>query len=102
MNGEPSSVGAPRTAMSASRRSRSVQMADPRNEGIPTNGKPTRPPPSSCGMLWLLMADEFVLVPAREARAVRVPPGGRFRVVDLEGGQVVDLFAFAAGDVGEY
>jgi uncharacterized protein YcgI (DUF1989 family) len=48
------------------------------------------------------MADDFVLVPAREARAVRVPPGGRFRVVDLEGGQVVDLFAFAAGDVGEY
>jgi uncharacterized protein YcgI (DUF1989 family) len=53
-------------------------------------------------MLWLLMADEFVLVPAREARAVRVPSGGRFRVVDVEGGQVVDLFAFVAGDVGEY
>ncbi|HEU5485176.1 MAG TPA: DUF1989 domain-containing protein, partial [Microlunatus sp.] len=48
------------------------------------------------------MADEFVLVPAREARAVQVPSGGRFRVVDVEGGQVVDLFAFVAGDVGEY
>ena len=48
------------------------------------------------------MADEFVLVPAREARAVTVPAGGRFRVVDVEGGQVVDLFAFVAGDVGEY
>jgi Domain of unknown function (DUF1989) len=53
-------------------------------------------------MLWLLMADEFVLVPAREARAVMVPSGGRFRVVDVEGGQVCDLFAFVAGDVGEY
>jgi len=48
------------------------------------------------------MADEFVLVPARQARAVQVPPGERFRVVDVEGGQVVDLFAFVAGDVGEY
>jgi uncharacterized protein len=48
------------------------------------------------------MADELVLVPAREARAVQVASGGRFRVVDVEGGQVVDLFAFTAGDVGEY
>ncbi|SRR6266540_1204114 len=48
------------------------------------------------------MRDEFVLVPAREARAVRVQPGGRFRVVDVEGGQVVDLFAFAADDVWEH
>lgn len=45
---------------------------------------------------------EFVLVPAREARAVRVRPGGRFRIVDVEGGQVVDLFVFVAADVGEY
>jgi uncharacterized protein len=48
------------------------------------------------------MRDELVLVPAGEARAVHVPTGGRFRVVDVEGGQVVDLFAFVAGDVGEY
>jgi len=48
------------------------------------------------------MRDAFVLVPAREARAVRVRPGGRVRVVDVEGGQVVDLFAFAAGDVSEH
>ena len=48
------------------------------------------------------MRDELVLVPAGEARAVRLPSGGRFRVVDVEGGQVVDLFAFVAGDVGEY
>jgi uncharacterized protein YcgI (DUF1989 family) len=47
------------------------------------------------------MGNTFVLVPAREARAVRVGAGGRFRVVDIEGGQVVDLFAFAAGDVAE-
>jgi len=48
------------------------------------------------------MRDAFVEVPAREARAVRVRPGGRVRVVDVEGGQVVDLFAFAAGDVSEH
>jgi uncharacterized protein len=48
------------------------------------------------------MNDAMVVVPAREARAVRVRPGGRFRVVDLEGGQVVDLFAFVSGDVAEY
>jgi uncharacterized protein len=49
------------------------------------------------------MSDErFLLVPAREARAVTIDAGRRFRVVDLEGGQVVDLFAFVAGDTGEY
>jgi uncharacterized protein len=40
-------------------------------------------------------------VPAREGRAVRVSAGRRVRVVDLEGGQVGDLFAFAAGDPRE-
>lgn len=43
-----------------------------------------------------------VLVPAREGRAVRVRAGQRFRVVDLNGQQVGDLFAFAAGDISEY
>jgi uncharacterized protein YcgI (DUF1989 family) len=46
--------------------------------------------------------DRFVLVPAREARAIRVDSGRRLRVVDVEGGQVVDLFAFVADDPGEY
>jgi uncharacterized protein YcgI (DUF1989 family) len=41
-------------------------------------------------------------VPAREGRAVRVAAGGRFRVVDLEGGQVADAWAFVAGDPGEF
>jgi uncharacterized protein YcgI (DUF1989 family) len=44
----------------------------------------------------------LITVPARDARAAIVPAGSRFRVVDLEGGQVVDLFAFAVDDVGEY
>jgi uncharacterized protein YcgI (DUF1989 family) len=48
------------------------------------------------------MDDAFVEVPAGGARAVRVRPGGRFRVVDIEGGQVVDLFAFVADDVEEH
>ncbi|MGH3032175.1 MAG: DUF1989 domain-containing protein [Gaiellaceae bacterium] len=45
---------------------------------------------------------ETIHIPAREGRAARVPAGGRFRVVDLEGTQVADLFAFVAGDVSEY
>src|SRR2546426_7619921 len=49
------------------------------------------------------MNDErFVLVPAREGRAITVDSGRRFRVVDLEGGQVVDLFVFVAGNPAEY
>jgi uncharacterized protein len=41
-------------------------------------------------------------VPAREGRAVRVPGGTAFRIVDVEGKQVADLFAFNATDVGEH
>jgi uncharacterized protein YcgI (DUF1989 family) len=41
-------------------------------------------------------------IPAREGRGVRVAAGGRFRVVDLEGGQVGDLFAFCRDDITEY
>jgi uncharacterized protein YcgI (DUF1989 family) len=45
---------------------------------------------------------ETIRVPAREGRGARVAAGGRFRVVDPEGGQVGDLFAFCADDVSEY
>ncbi len=45
---------------------------------------------------------ERIHIPPREGRGVRVASGARVRVVDLEGGQVGDLFAFDAGDVGEY
>lgn len=45
---------------------------------------------------------ERIEIPPREGRAVRVPAGGRFRVVDLDGKQVGDLFAFRDGDVSEY
>src|SRR5712692_1495904 len=121
MNGEPSSVGAPTTATSASRTAGSVQTADRRNDGIPTNGRSSRPPspsgigpPALAGMLrtsrgaltrcgWGSgMGASSVAVPAREARAVRVTGGQRFKVVDVEGGQVVDLFAFVADDTDEY
>ncbi|GAA3615359.1 urea carboxylase-associated family protein [Nonomuraea rosea] len=43
-----------------------------------------------------------VIVPAREGRAVQVRAGQRVRVTDLEGGQVGDVFAFAAQDVNEH
>jgi uncharacterized protein len=45
---------------------------------------------------------ERVHVPAREGRAVPVQAGGRFRVIDLEGGQVADTWAFVADDPGEF
>jgi uncharacterized protein YcgI (DUF1989 family) len=45
---------------------------------------------------------ETIDIPAREGRGVRVPAGRSFRVVDPEGGQVGDLFAFSADDVSEY
>ena len=41
-------------------------------------------------------------VPAREGRGVRVAAGQSFRVIDVEGGQVADTFAFVADDVTEY
>ncbi|HEY9438131.1 MAG TPA: urea carboxylase-associated family protein [Streptomyces sp.] len=45
---------------------------------------------------------EKIIVPAREGRAVRVTAGRGVRVIDVEGGQVGDLFAFAAEDVREH
>jgi uncharacterized protein YcgI (DUF1989 family) len=41
-------------------------------------------------------------VPAREGRGVRVAAGQLLRVIDVEGGQVADTFAFRADDVAEY
>jgi uncharacterized protein YcgI (DUF1989 family) len=45
---------------------------------------------------------ERIYVPAREGRGARVRAGQRFRVVDMEGHQCADLFAFNAEDVREY
>jgi uncharacterized protein len=42
------------------------------------------------------------MVPAGEGRAVQVAAGQRVRVVDVEGGQVGDLFAFAADEPREH
>ena len=49
-----------------------------------------------------MSTQEFIHVPATEGRAVTVPAGQAFRVVDVEGKQVADLFAFNAADVGEH
>jgi uncharacterized protein YcgI (DUF1989 family) len=43
-----------------------------------------------------------ILIPACEGRGVRIPAGTRFRVVDVEGQQCVDLFVLSADDVTEY
>ncbi|MFI6513779.1 DUF1989 domain-containing protein [Streptosporangium sp. NPDC050855] len=43
-----------------------------------------------------------LIVPAGQGRAVKIGAGQRVRVVDLDGGQVGDVFAFAADDVSEH
>lgn len=43
-----------------------------------------------------------IVVPAREARVVRLATGDRIRLVDLEGQQVGDVFCFAAEDPAEH
>jgi uncharacterized protein len=48
------------------------------------------------------MSTTRIRVPAREGRGARVDAGSRFRVIDPEGGQVGDLFAYCAEDVLEY
>jgi uncharacterized protein YcgI (DUF1989 family) len=45
---------------------------------------------------------ERIHVPAREGRAVRVGAGRSIRVIDPEGGQVADTFAFVADDPTEF
>lgn len=45
---------------------------------------------------------ETIRIPAREGHAVPVRAGGRVRVIDPEGGQVADVFAFCADDLSEY
>lgn len=47
-------------------------------------------------------SSERIEVPAREGRLIRVAAEQSFRVVDVEGGQVGDLFAFAADDLTEH
>jgi uncharacterized protein YcgI (DUF1989 family) len=49
-----------------------------------------------------MIGRDLIHIPAREGRAVRLKGGSRFRVIDLKGGQVVDLFAFSDSDVAEY
>ena len=49
-----------------------------------------------------MSVSERIVVPAREGRAVRLDAGRLFRVVDLEGSQVGDLFAYAAADTREH
>src|SRR5581483_3840286 len=45
---------------------------------------------------------ERIIVPAREGRGARVRAGQRLRIVDVEGQQCADVWAFSAGDVSEY
>ena len=47
-------------------------------------------------------ATETIHVPAREGRGARIHAGDRVRVIDPEGGQVADVFAFCTDDPSEY
>ncbi|MHC9291862.1 DUF1989 domain-containing protein [Mycobacterium sp. LTG2003] len=44
----------------------------------------------------------YLEVPARAGRALQIRRGDRLQVVDVDGGQVGDMFAFATADVGEH
>ncbi|MBP2216940.1 DUF1989 domain-containing protein [Arthrobacter sp. CAN_C5] len=43
-----------------------------------------------------------ILIPARHARAIRMKRGQEVTITDVAGGQVGDVFAFAADDITEY
>ncbi len=45
---------------------------------------------------------ESTPIPARTGWSARLPAGQAFRVIDVEGGQAADLFAFNAEDTDEY
>ena len=49
-----------------------------------------------------MRTSEVISVPATEGRAVTRLRSQSFRIIDVEGKQVADLFAFNADDVGEY
>ena len=44
----------------------------------------------------------IIHIPAREGHAFQIPAGTSFRIIDPEGAQVADLFAFCAADTTEY
>ena len=48
-----------------------------------------------------LTLSDIILLPPGEGRAVQLPAGGRARIVNTEGGQVVDTWAVAARDPRE-
>jgi uncharacterized protein len=50
----------------------------------------------------LTKAIEQVVLPAGTGRGVQLSKGATMRIVDVEGGQVGDVFAFAAADHHEY
>jgi uncharacterized protein len=47
-------------------------------------------------------ATETIDIPAREGRGTAIRIGDRVRVIDPEGGQVADVFAFCSDDPSEY
>jgi uncharacterized protein len=48
------------------------------------------------------MGPETIVVPAREGRGVELKAGDRFAIVDVEGGQAGDLWAFSVKDISEF
>jgi uncharacterized protein YcgI (DUF1989 family) len=48
------------------------------------------------------MASDIITIPARRGKAARVPRGRSVRVINTHGQQVVDTWAFNAGDLKEF
>jgi uncharacterized protein YcgI (DUF1989 family) len=49
-----------------------------------------------------MSSTETIHIPAREGRGVAISAGDRVRVIDPQGGQVADVFAFCMDDPSEY
>ena len=49
-----------------------------------------------------MAATESIHIPAREGRGVSIRAGDRVRVIDPDGSQVADVFAFSVDDPSEY
>ena len=48
------------------------------------------------------MASDIITIPARRGKAARVPRGRSVKVINTHGQQVVDTWAFNAGDLSEF
>src|SRR5262245_44256363 len=104
-------VPPPRRGDLATRPRAARRLAPARGRELPRR---PRPPPRLAGCLQVFqhptsarseensMATTQQLIPARRGAAARVAAGQRVKVINTDGAQVVDTWAFSASDVSEW